>query len=258
MKKLYLSEVKSEVSKHPVTDRGSLTEKDISVLPEPVKRYLAYCGFLGKPKMTNARFDWEDVHFRRRPDDKGLELECYQFNSVTEPARIVYMRSRIAGLIPFEGRDKFQNGEGNMLIKLLKFITIDNNKGSEMNISALVTLLSEVLLVPTCVLQDYIRWVPIDSNTAKAIIKFKGTEVSGVFHFNDLGEYIQFDTNDRFQAAGKAKYKNVSWSVTAGDYIEKGGIKFPTALTALWHEDYGDFEYFKGRIKNIEFNVKEV
>lgn len=257
MKKLYLSEVKSEISKHPVNDSGSLTEKDISTLPEPVKRYFTYCGFLGKPKMTNARIDWEDVLIILNPGKGWIPLECYQFNFVPEPARIVYMKSRIAGFIPFEGRDKFQNGEGNMLIKLLKFITIDNNKGSEMNVSALVTLLSEVLLVPTCVLQDYIKWVPIDSNTAKAIIKYNGIEVSGVFHFTDLGEYIKFDTNDRFQAAGKS-YKNVSWSVTAGDYIEKGGTKFPTTLTALWHEDYGDFEYFKGRITNIEFDVMKI
>lgn len=257
MKKLYLSEVKSEISKHPVTDIGILSEADISALPEPVKRYLAYCGFMGKPKMTNARFDWEDVQIILNPGKGWIPLECYQFNFVPEPARIVYMKSKIAGLIPFEGRDKFQNGEGNMLIKLLKFITIDNNKGSEMNISALVTLLSEVLLVPACVLQAYIKWVPVDSNTAKAIIKFNGIEVSGVFHFNDLGEYVQFDTDDRFQAAGKS-YKRAQWSVTLREYIEKKEMKFPTTLTALWHEDYGDFEYFKGKIKNIEFNVMNV
>lgn len=258
MKNLYLSEINTEITKHPVTDTGILSEDRISLLPEPVKRYFTYCGFIGKPQMTNARIDWEDVHIILNPGKRWIPLECYQFNSVPEPARIVYMKSRFAGFIPFEGRDKFQNGEGNMLIKLLKFITIDDNKGKEMNISALVTLLPEVLLVPACVLQYYIKWSAIDSNSAKAIIKFNGIEVSGIFHFNDLGEYIRFDTNERYQAAGKSKYKNVSWSVTMSDYTEKGGIKFPAFLTALWHEDYGDFEYFKGKIKNIEFNVMKV
>ncbi len=189
--------------------------------------------------------------------NKWIRLDCYQFNSVPEPTRIVYMKSRIMGVFPFEGRDKYHDGHGNMLINLMKVFMVADAKGKEMDESALVTVLAETFLVPSYALQDYITWSAIDSNTAKATLKFNESEVTGVFHFNDQGEFIEFETNDRYYSERGTEYKKVKWSVVASNYIEKNGIKFPTTLSAIWHEKDGGFEYFKGKIEYIEFDKTE-
>ena len=50
-------------------------------------------------------------------------------------------------------------------------------------------------------------------------------------------------------------YKKYKWSVVAGNYVEVNGIKYPTYLKAMWHTEEGEFEYFKGNIANIKFNL---
>lgn len=256
MKDLYLSEVRKELAKYSNYANDIITENDIISLPEPVQKYFRYCGYLGKEKIINAEIEWEDVFIKMSANKNWLSLKCYQFNSVPEPTRIVYMKSSILGIFPLEGRDKYQDGHGNMLIKLFKVIKIADANGKEMDESALVTVLAESLLVPTYALQHYIKWTVIDLNTAKAVIRYNESEVSGLFYFNDNGEFIRFETNDRYYSEKGTEYKKLKWSGVAGNYIEKNGIKFPSYFKAIWLTEEGDFEYFKGTIASIKFNVK--
>lgn len=255
MKELYLSEVRKELIKDRNCSKEVITENDIALLPESVQKYFRNCGYLGKEKMINAEITWKDVYFRMSPKKKWIGLKCYQFNSVPEPTRIVYMKSKMLGIIPFEGRDKYQDGHGNMLIKLLKFIEVANAKGKEMDESALVTVLAETFLIPTYALQNYIQWTTIDINTAKATINNNGIEVSGLFYFNENGEFIRFTTDDRYYSEKGTEYTKLKWSAVAGNYIEKHGIRFPASLKVIWHTEQGDYEYFKGSVTDIKFNV---
>jgi uncharacterized protein DUF6920 len=38
-------------------------------------------------------------------------------------------------------------------------------------------------------------------------------------------------------------------------YGGKNGVRFPTRVSAVWHEKGGDFEYVQGRIAAVEFDV---
>jgi hypothetical protein len=257
LKKLFLSEVKEEIGKHPADTQDIITEEDIAPLPLPVQNYIRNCGYVGKKKMTNARIIWKDVLLRRNQNTAWMDLNCYQFNSVPEPCRIVYMKSNLFGFFPFEGRDKYQNGKGNMLIKLLKLFTITDARSKEMDISALVTTLAETLLIPSQALQSYIKWFPVDDFSAKAVINSGGTEVSGIFEFNENYEMTRFVTTDRYQSQKNSTNKNIKWSGIAGNYCQKEGIKFPSVFEAVWHQDNSDFEYFKGVIDSIKYDVKE-
>ena len=158
MKNLYLSEIKTDVEKYSDFPTETIKEKDIATLPKPVQRYFRYCGYIGKVKMINAKIEFENVFLKRSPNSKWMRLNCHQYNSVLEPTRIVYLKTNILGIFPFEARDKCQNGKGNMLIKLLKLFTVADAKGVEMDKSALVTVLSETFIIPTYALQDYIEW----------------------------------------------------------------------------------------------------
>lgn len=254
---IFNSEIRAELEKYPITEIGTITEKNIIHLPEPVQRYLKHCGYLNKMQVLNAMVYWDEVYLKTNPKKDWMAIDCLQFNSVAEPTRIVYMKARLFNAIDFEGRDKCQEGKGNMLIRLMKYLTLANAKGKEMDASALVTVLAESILVPGYIFQSYISWNVIDENSCRGTLKFKGTEVSGLFFFDDAGECIRFVTNDRYFAGRKQDYKKVTWTVTFGNYREKKGIRFPGFLTATWNMDEGDFQYFKGNVESLDFNIRQ-
>ncbi len=257
LKSLYRNEVAFELNKRTnsaVTE--IVSEKDVEPLPEPVQRFFHHCGFVGKEKPMNAKIDWKEAFLKRSRHGKWMPLGCLQFNDAAEPARIVYMKSNLAGLFLFEGRDKFQNGHGNMLIKLLNFITLGDAKGPEMDASALVTVLAETFLVPGYALQPYLSWTAIDATSAGATLTYNGVTVSGTFQFNSLGEMLRFETDDRYLSAKGNSYQKQRWYVTAGNYKTKNGVCFATRLTAAWLLEEEPFEYFRGTIEDITYNVQ--
>lgn len=255
MKKIYSSEVKSELEK-TVLNNQPFTKDDIVSLPAPVQRYFRYCGYIGKKKMSNAKIVFEDVDFIS--NGKQLKLRSEQYNFVSEPARIAYLSSKVMGIIPFEGRDKYQNGKGSMIGKLMKIITLFDVTGPKMDQSALVTFLAEALIVPNVALQDYIKWEEIDSNKAKAIMNYGGIKVEGIFTFNDKGEFIKFETNDRYMDKGNGVIEKERWTAKVENYIEKNGIRIPGRMKGIWNLSKNDLVYFDGNITEINFDNSNV
>lgn len=250
MKKMFLSEVQTELEKCKASNE-LFTEKDIENLPQPVQRYFRYCGYIGKEKMSSAKFVWKAVNFKLGVDKPWGKIKYQQYNFVTEPGRIAYIYSRMFGVIPFEGKDQYLNGKGNMIGKLFKKITLFDVKGEEINVSAAVTYLSESLVVPTCALQKYITWESIDQNHVKGIIEYKGIKAEGIFTFNDRGEYIRFVTDTRYMDSGKGSSEKHKWTAEISDYIDSKGIKIPSKLKGIWNLPKGDYEYFNGIITEI-------
>jgi len=257
LKKLYIAEIKESLSNSIATNNEYYSENDFSTLPEPIQKYFKYCGYIGIDKINNLRIDYDNAFIKMSPEKKWIKIKYYQVNFTERPARLAYITSRIFGLFPFEGRDKYQNGEGNMLIKLLKLFIVADAKGKEMDESALVTLLSDVLFMPNLAIQEKIEWNNTDNNTVKAKFKDKGNEVSGIFYFNDNHEFIRFTTDDRFYMLKDGSYKNIKWSIELNNYGDINGVKIPTDIKVVWHMDSGDFEYFKAKVVDIKYNIKE-
>ncbi|WP_343671237.1 DUF6544 family protein [Chitinophaga sp.] len=249
--KRYLAEVKSE-SRHCINQQKDIiTEADIAHLPAPVQEYFHVCRYVGREKKMCAHIEWKEMWIKMSPKQKWITLQGMQFNGVTAPSRIVYMRAKVAGFYALEARDKFQEGHGNMLIKLLRYFTMTDAKGPEMDVSALVTVLSESLLVPAYALQPYIKWTQVNDRAAAATLTHKGLTVNGVFHFNDKGEAIRFETDDRYQSGKHGSFKKLKWFATISEYIEKDGRLIPSTVSAAWQEGPEIFEYYKGKIDNI-------
>jgi hypothetical protein len=251
---LYRAEVAAEIAKHPAP-AGTITEADLAPLPPPVQRYFRSAGFVGQPRMANARLTWDEMYLKRGRHQSWMKLACSQFNSAAEPMRIALMKARLGAVIPFEARDKFQDGHGNMLIKLARVITVADATGPEMDHSGLVTVLAESLMFPAVALQPYVAWRAVDDRTAAATLSYGGLSVSGTFHFNDASEPVRFDTSDRWQD-GKPP-RRIPWSAETTEYQIKDGVKLARRITATWHDPAGDFTYVKGTISAITFNVTE-
>lgn len=255
LQSLYQAEVRAELANHPAGSPPLLTEQDIAGLPPPVQRYFRANGYVGKPHTQNMRLRWKEMRLKRSQDADWMDLTCQQFNSVASPMRIALMKGRIAGFIPFEGRDKYQEGHGSMLIQAAKVFTVGDSTGTTMDTSGLVTVLSEGLMAPSYALQGYMKWQPVDDRTARAELTHNGLTVRGTFHFNEKDELIRFDTDDRWQDGTPPR--RLPWSATLGDYRDMKGLRYPTHISATWHEPGGDLTYVEGSLETVEFNVKD-
>jgi hypothetical protein len=154
MRDLYRTEVRTGRSAHPPDTQQLLTEDHLTALPEPVRRYLRSCGWVGQPLAMNA------------------EIE--------------------------------------------------------------------------------ITWTPMDERSAGAAIRHGVVEASGVFHFDEVGDFVRFESEDRYQSTGEDARK-VRWSVAVLAHQDQDGLRIVDGLRATWHEDQGDFEYFHGRIQAVRF-----
>jgi hypothetical protein len=144
--------------------------------------------------------------------------------------------------------------KGSMIGKLMKIITLFDVTGPEMDQSALVTFLAETLIVPNVALQDYIKWEEIDNYKAKVFMNYGGIEVEGIFTFNDKGEFVRFETNDRYMDKGNGVIEKEKWTAEVENYIERDGIRIPGRMRGIWNLSDGDLEYFDGNITNISFD----
>jgi hypothetical protein len=220
-------------------------KEDIAGLPAPVQRYFTYCGYIGTPKMSYIKIDYRDVDFLF-DKDKPIKIDYTQYNFVNKPNRIAYIDSSMYG-IPFEGLDSFLGGRGSMKGVLAKLFTLFDQTGAVMDQSSLVTFLSEILLIPNAALQDYIKWEAIDDLRAKATIFCYGISASGVFTFDENGEMLSFETDDRSAVTTDGSSETIKWSVICNEYVDIDGIKRPTVFQAVWHYKSGDLVYFDGK-----------
>ena len=232
-----------------------MTTETIAHLPGPLQKYLTVCGFVDRDLPVNAQFIWTNSRIKMKPDGQWMKLKTYQYNSVEQPFRIALMKARIAGIIPFEGRDLYTNGYGNMMGKILKGITVMNVQDKETAQSAAIVLLAEALMVPGYIFQEYISWQELDEYTVKGTLSNNGITAEGIFQFNEKGQFIGFHTLDRNYDNGDGTYKKVPYSIKINDYQDSNGFSLPSQVSAVWHLKEGDYEYWNGTIEQIHFNI---
>ncbi len=193
--------------------------------------------------------------FRTGPEQNWMHVDYEQFNAVPEPVRMAYIHSAMMGVLPFEGYDKYKDGHGSMQIRLLKLLQVADYSGPEMDASALVTVLSECAFLPAYALQAYVSWKTVIGQAARGQLHYNNITVEGTFYFSNEGLFERFETNDRYLALEGSAYKKVPWSVTVSCYQEIDALKYPSYATATWHLPEGDYDYFKGTVDEVQFNL---
>ena len=233
-----------------------ISEDKLADLPEPVQHYFRYGGFIDAPISGITEILWADTKIKLDPDQAWRDLETRQYNFTASGSRLAYMNARMAGVIPFEGRDKYHNGQGHMLGTLGRLIKVFDNYSREVTLGGAVILLAEALLEPSIALQEYITWEPIDERTAGATLHHGDITVSGIFRFNDAGEFIRFESNDRPYEVSRGVYEPKLFSIDLEEYHEADGLKIAGRVFATWHLEDGDFTYWDGRITGLRRNAK--
>lgn len=245
-------ETKKILNQNAVNENKTLSEKDIGLLPEPVKKWLRNSGAVGKPFINVGKVT-QKAEMKMKPEqEKWMTATATQYTTIDTPAFIWTVDVKMNSLMNFQGRDKFENGKGEMLIKLNSLLNIVDGKGEKLDEGSLQRYLGEMVWFPSLAVSPYVTWEQMDDVTAKATMTYKGNKGSGTFYFNTYGDFIKFSAL-RFKG-NEPGAKRYEWVLLVDDYRTFEEIKVPSKLTATWKLENQDWTWLKLEIADIKYN----
>ena len=254
MKKVYIKDRAELLERTKAIEPAVFSEALSEHLPEPLKRHISLCGYMGTPVPVNADVYWSESWLKMSPEKDWVKLHTSQFNAVKPIGRVALMKFET---MPVAARDLYRDGYGEMNGKLLNLIRVVFDNSKETAQSALITAFCEFMFIPGYLLLDNVKWEQLSPHAVKGTLKDNGIEVTGVFYFDEEGLFSHFVTDDRYYTIGKNKYKKVKFSAAVESYKKQGNLTICEKVKIIWHLPEGDFEYYKGIIDRIDINVKE-
>ncbi len=229
-----------------------VTKEMLYGLPQIVQKWLMNMGVVGKEKVHTVRLK-QTGEMRTKPNGKWMPFTATQYFTVDTPAFNWLTTVQMMPLLSMNGRDKFENGNGAMLIKVLGLVNVvDAKDNDQMNQSSMMRYLAEICWFPSAALAEYIKWEAVDSTAAKATMHYKGVTVSGIFQFDSNGNMISF-SGDRWYGSGKDATLQ-KWFVETNGYTTFHGIRIPGKSEVSWKLNKGDFNWLYVNIVDIEYN----
>jgi len=220
--------------------------KKLSDLPPILQQYLQRCGYADDVPPISIGLNWREAFLQFNPTGNWKKITCRQVNFLYRPARIALMRRQLLGFLTLEACDQYVSKKGRMTIQFAKIFQLSDAQGPEMDHSALVTMLAEVMLFPQLAFCPDIEWQIAGTRVLQATLTDEVLTVSGNFHFDDKGDIIKFSTNDRYFSGPDGKYLHMPWVAFANDYRWSGGYRIPGEFSAGWMRPEGLWLYFKG------------
>lgn len=235
---------------HVQNDRRVVTADMWQHLPQPVQRWMQSSGVAGKT-MPHIVYLEQSGKMRTKPEQDWMNVAATQYFNADTPAFVWKVHTRMMKVVDVSGRDKYIDGQGNMLIKAFGSITMVDGKGPETDQGTMLRYLGEICWFPSAALRDYISWTDIDSNSAKATMTYMGRSVSAVFRFDDNGRLQRIDAK-RYMGAGKDAQLQ-DWYVLCTAWQKFSGVTVPVSGSVLWKLSSGDFDYYRWHIDRLEY-----
>ena len=249
-------EAKELLSNIPKKTDGKINKDDLAHLPDIVQKWIENSGVVGKQKIVSVRLK-QKGEMKNKPEGKWMPFTAEQYFDVKNPAFVWVTDVSAFPGIHLSGRDKFNDGEGKMLIKLLSLIpVVKEGKNEKVNSGTMLRFLGEICWFPAAALNQYITWEEVDANSAKATFSLKNKEVSGLFTFAKTGELKSFEA-ERYYGAGEDAQKEI-WLVEALSYKEFEGITILNKAKVTWKLPNGDFNWLNLEITKLEYNPQQI
>lgn len=232
-------------------EKTTVSETEIRELPEPVQKWLKVSGVVGKEKIQSVWLK-QKVRMKMKPTQENWdEAVAEQYFTIREPAFVWKVKMKVFSFISIVGRDKFVNGKGEMMIKMFSLFNLVNEKGEKMDEGTMQRFLGEIVWFPTAALSPYINWESIDNYSVKASMNYRGTSASGIFTFNENGDFVKFSTLRYL--GNNPNSKRYDWVINAIERIEINGISIPTKLDVNWLLDDGIWKWLEIEILDIKY-----
>jgi hypothetical protein len=230
------------------TAPSDLSERDLQIVPEPVRRWLRYSQVVERERPTTVRLRQKGQFQMDRTGWLPYEAEQY---FTTDPPGFLWKASfRMLPLVSVVGRDQYRNGEASLQMRILSLLPVANKTGGGLNQGDLLRYLGELQWFPAAALADYVTWEELGPNSARATISYGGITASMTFVFDDDGRFLEA----RAIRYNDARGQNERW-VNRNDSDQVfGGIRVPAVGEARWEYDSGPYPYIRWHLTDLEQN----
>jgi hypothetical protein len=249
-------ELESLQSGVTVRESNTITEESLVTLPVSVQKWLKNSGIVGKKQIQSVYFK-QKAKMKLKPDQADwYPANVEQYVTIDQPGFLWKVTTKMFSFVNVVGRDKFQDGQAEMTIKIGSLIPVVNAENDKKtNQSTLQRYLMELLWYPSAALHPSITWEEVDRHTAKATMNYKGTSGSATFEFDDDGNFLKV-TAFRFKDTGDATPKECIGE--AKEFGVMDGIKIPTKVNITWVLDDGLFNWYQTEVVKVEYNKMSI
>ncbi|MFY7838677.1 MAG: DUF6544 family protein [Lacibacter sp.] len=248
--RMYKEEVRHLLSQPVTSTATNITYDELKLLPVAVQNWLRACGIIDKPAITQVYLQ-QRGEMKSNPAADWIPFEAEQYFTANPPSFAWKTKINPSPFLYITGRDKYEEGNGNMLIKAYSLFTIANSKGPQTDQGTLVRYLAEICWFPSAAISEYIQWEAINDSTAKATMHYGAVTASGIFYFNANADLQKFEADRYYNNNNRSTLER--WEVTCIHHQTINGIRIPVKNNVTWKLKEGDFKWLELEISNIQF-----
>lgn len=227
----------------------------LAQLPPLVQDWMESTGVVGKDMIQNVHL-YQKGEMRTSAEGAWMPVEAEQWFTTQPPAFIWIADVGGSGFMQFRGRDMYQQGFGQMLIKAYSLIPVVDVAGThEINQGTLVRYLSETIWFPSAALAPYIRWEQLNERQVKAIMTYGDISAHGIFSFDEKGRIISFEAPRYYDRPEGVTLEDWFISIDPKSYRTFEGISVPTKAEVSWKLEGGDYTWYRLEITDVAYNV---
>jgi hypothetical protein len=227
------------------------SERELDGLPAPVQRFFRRNLQDGAPHQSCVRTR-EVGQIRQQPGQPWTEFVGEQYVLASSPALLWFARLRPFPLVWVDARALYLRGRAHTHVKLLSSLTSVDERNDATRQATLVRYIADLALLPGALLPgDDRKWEAIDEHRARFTLRDGELCVSGVFSFDEFGNMIRFECEDRPYRAGKP----ARWVVRYAEHRSFAELELPTKIDVEWALEDQTFHYLDKVIEAVELDV---
>ena len=226
---------------------------DLAALPAPVQRYFAYAGVLDHAPLRLAYLRHTGT-FRTGADAGWLPITGEEIFSVNPPGFIWKGVISMAPGVNVTARDYYIAPRGNMLIRAVGLVTIDDAKGPAIDQGAMMRYFAEMAWFPTALLPGpNVQWEAIDDASARLIARDAAHPEELTVTFDAEGRILTITAQARTFKSGSVE-RVAPWGGVYSDYREVDGLRVPFSAEVVWHFPEGDLPYARFTLTEVRYD----
>ncbi len=242
---------RSAASAVPLSKPHVLTDDDLEHLPDPVRRYIALTGSIGRPVVTEIVMHFDAMMYDA-PGAPGMAGPVLQYERFDTPDRLFFMKTRMKGM-PVAVLHDFNRDQARMRVRLAGLANVVDIAGPELTRTETVTILNDLaFFAPSRLIDPRLRWIAMDERRAKVAFTLGANTVSAELIFNETGELVDFLSEDRGMLEKDGSLRLARWNTPLGQYRDFDGWRLASEGEAIWHLREGPFTYGHMRLTQYE------
>ena len=152
-------------------------------------------------------------------------------------------------------RDTYAEGEGRLLVKVASPWPAVDASGAQMDQTAMMRYLNEMIWFPAAILAANISFEAVDDSSARVTLTDHGRTATGTLFFDNEGRVAGF-VAQRYQTADASSPE--TWSTPVTGYGEFEGLRLPVRGTAIYKLSGGGIEYIEVTITELHYGTGAV